>query len=73
MLGLAGALTVLFELSIQIARLHDRKKDRERADEGWDQLDDDEAAPFSYTPSTVDDEPAAPTASGGRSATDDIT
>ncbi|MEU8638572.1 twin-arginine translocase subunit TatC [Amycolatopsis sp. NPDC048633] len=73
MLGLAGALTVLFELSIQIARLHDRKKERERSDEGWDQLDDDEAAPFEYTPSKIDDEPSAPTASGGRSSTDDIT
>jgi sec-independent protein translocase protein TatC len=73
MLGLAGALTVLFELSIQIARLHDRKKDKLRADEGWDQLADDEAAPFEYTPSKVDDEPTTPTASGGRSSTDDVT
>ena len=65
---------MLFELSIQLARIHDRKKDRERADEGWDQLDDDEAAPFDYTPSTIDDEPSTPTASGGRSpTTDDIT
>jgi sec-independent protein translocase protein TatC len=73
MLGLAGALTVLFEVAIQLSRLHDRKKDRLRTDEGWDQLSDDEAAPFDYTPSTVDDEPSTPTTSGGRSTTDDIT
>jgi len=73
MLGLAGALTVLFEIAIQLARWHDRKKDRERVDEGWDKLADDEAAPFDYTPSTIDDEPSTPTASGGRSSTDDIT
>ena len=71
MLGLAAALTVLFEISIQLARLHDRKKDRVRADEGWDKLADDEAAPFDYTPSKVDDEPTA--TPGGRSNTDDIT
>ncbi|MCR6482232.1 twin-arginine translocase subunit TatC [Amycolatopsis sp. OK19-0408] len=74
MLGLAGALTVLFEVAIQLARLHDRKKGRLAEDEGWDKLDDDEAAPFNYTPSTIDDEPSTPTASGGRSSgTDDIT
>ncbi|GHF92005.1 MULTISPECIES: twin-arginine translocase subunit TatC [Amycolatopsis] len=73
MLGLAGALTVLFEIAVQMARFHDRKLDKVRADEGWDQLADDEAAPFDYTPSTIDDEPSAPTASGGRSSTDDVT
>ncbi|HKN56276.1 MAG TPA: twin-arginine translocase subunit TatC [Amycolatopsis sp.] len=74
MLGLAAALTFLFEISIQIARFHDRKKDKERAEEGWDQLADDEAAPFDYTPSTIDDEePSTPSASGGRTSTDDVT
>lgn len=71
MLGLAAALTVLFEIAIQLARLHDRKKDRIRGDEGWDKLADDEAAPFDYTPSTADDEPTA--TAGGRSSTDDVT
>ncbi|SEO80848.1 twin-arginine translocase subunit TatC [Amycolatopsis saalfeldensis] len=70
MLGLAAALTVLFEISIQIARFHDRKRDKVRKDEGWDQLADDEAAPFDYTPSTADDEPVA---RGGGNRTDDIT
>jgi sec-independent protein translocase protein TatC len=60
---------VLFEISIQMARFHDRKKDKLRSEEGWDQLADDEAAPFDYTPSTADDGPAA----RGSRSTDDIT
>jgi sec-independent protein translocase protein TatC len=70
MIGLAGALTVLFELAIQIARIHDRRKDKKRKDEGWDQLSDDEAAPFDYTPSTIDEEPSKP---AGKASTDDVT
>jgi sec-independent protein translocase protein TatC len=69
MLGLALALTVLFEIAIQVARLHDRKKDKKREDLGWDNLSPDEAAPFDYTPSSVDE----PSTTGGRSNTDDIT
>ncbi|MGH3433823.1 MAG: twin-arginine translocase subunit TatC [Thermocrispum sp.] len=63
MLALALALTLLFELAIQVTRLHDRKLARERKDLGWDDLTDDEAAPFEYTPSKSD----------GDSRTDDIT
>ncbi|MGW4207327.1 twin-arginine translocase subunit TatC [Lentzea sp. NPDC004789] len=51
MVVLALALTGLFELSIQLARVHDKRKAKQRVDEGWDSLDDDEAAPFEYTPS----------------------
>ncbi|MQA08808.1 MAG: twin-arginine translocase subunit TatC [Pseudonocardiaceae bacterium] len=69
MLALAVALTLLCELAIQLSRLHDRKRDRLRASEGWDDLDDNEAAPFEYTPSEVD-EPATPS---GRSSTEDVT
>ncbi|GAB3743560.1 twin-arginine translocase subunit TatC [Amycolatopsis oliviviridis] len=72
MLGLSGALIVLLELSIQIARFHDRKLDKVREDEGWDKLSDDEAAPFDYTPSTIEDEPST-TAGGKRTNTDDVT
>ena len=35
MLALAGAMTVLFELAMQIARIHDRKKEREAVADGW--------------------------------------
>ncbi|MFC9252066.1 twin-arginine translocase subunit TatC [Amycolatopsis thailandensis] len=72
MLGLSAALIVLLELSIQIARFHDRKLDKDRGTEGWDQLADDEAAPFDYTPTTIDDEPST-TAGGKRTNTDDVT
>lgn len=71
MIALAGALTLLFELALQVTRIHDRKRDRQRQDEGWDQLDEDEAAPFEYTPSTIDDEP--PAKPSAASSTDDVT
>lgn len=67
MLALAGALTLLFELAIQIARVHDRRKERTRRDEGWDNLADDEAAPFDYTPSTLHEE------TPGKPTTEDVT
>ncbi|CAL9524543.1 Sec-independent protein translocase protein TatC [Actinosynnema sp. ALI-1.44] len=54
MVALAVALTLLFELAIQIARIHDKRAARKRKAEGWDELADDEASPFDYTPSAVD-------------------
>ncbi|MBK1782956.1 twin-arginine translocase subunit TatC [Prauserella cavernicola] len=71
MLALAGALTLLFEFALQLTRLHDRRLDRKRGTEGWDELADDEAAPFEYTPSSVDDE--QPAKQGKSANTDDIT
>jgi sec-independent protein translocase protein TatC len=74
MLGLACALTVLFEIAIQVSRFHDRRKEKLRAAEGLANLDDDEAAPFDYTPAPIDDEPSATSTSGkGKPSTDDIT
>jgi sec-independent protein translocase protein TatC len=40
MLALSGAMTVLFELAVQIARIHDRKKDRQAVEEGWGDPED---------------------------------
>ena len=54
MVALALALALLFEMAIQIARLHDKRQAKLRAAEGWDALDDDEAAPFNYVPSDAD-------------------
>ncbi len=70
MLALAGALVVLFELAVQVCRLHDRKLVKQRKDLGWDELADDEAAPFDYAPSTAD---GGDTTAAGKSRTDDVT
>ncbi|MGB3304412.1 twin-arginine translocase subunit TatC [Gordonia sp. (in: high G+C Gram-positive bacteria)] len=44
MLALAGALTILLELSIQIARLNDRRKANKNPD--WMDVPDDQASPL---------------------------
>lgn len=54
MVVLALALSVLFEMAIQISRVHDKRKAKLRAAEGLDELDDDEAAPFNYVASDDD-------------------
>ena len=54
MTALAAALTLLFEIAIQLARLHDRNVARRRADEGWDALDPDQPSPLDTTPTPLD-------------------
>lgn len=54
MIVLAIALSLLFEMAIQLARIHDKRQAKLRKAEGWDALDDNEAAPFDYTPSDAD-------------------
>ena len=58
MTALALALTALFELAIQIARVHDRRKARLRAAEGWDEWDPDQPSPISTAPSALDTHPS---------------
>ena len=38
-------MTVLFELAVQIARIHDRKKDRQAVAEGWGDPEDYDLEP----------------------------
>ncbi|GAA5155001.1 MULTISPECIES: twin-arginine translocase subunit TatC [Amycolatopsis] len=70
MLGLAGALTVLNEIAIQIARVHDRRKERAASESEWANVPDDQPAPFDYTPTKIDEEPAE---KAGHGSTDDVT
>ena len=52
MLALAGALTILLEMAIQIAHLHDYRKAR-RQDAEWGDVSDDEASPIGSPTSSV--------------------
>jgi sec-independent protein translocase protein TatC len=56
MLALAGGLTLLLEVAVQISRVNDRRRAKARQDEGWDGLGDDEASPMP-TPEPLSDEP----------------
>ncbi|WP_344990168.1 twin-arginine translocase subunit TatC [Tsukamurella soli] len=61
MVALAAALIVLFEIAVQFARIHDRRK--ARSAESWAGYSDDEATPLDTTPVTVG--AAAPVGSAG--------
>jgi sec-independent protein translocase protein TatC len=56
MCALAGGLTLLLEIAVQISRVHDNRKARERVEDGWEGLDDDEASPMPAA-EPVPDEP----------------
>ena len=58
MMALALALTLLFEVAIQVARLNDRRRAKRRIDEGWDTWDPDAPSPIDTSPSRI--EPPAP-------------
>jgi sec-independent protein translocase protein TatC len=58
MIALAGALTLLFEMAIQVARISDKRKAKRRAAEGWDSWDPDMPSPIDTSPSRI--EPPAP-------------
>lgn len=59
MLALAFALIVLFEAAVLIARAHDRAVARRQAEQGWEDLDPDEASTLNHKVEPVSkDEPA---------------
>lgn len=63
MLALALSLTVLFEMAVQVARVHDKRKARRRVDEGWDSWNDNEASPLPDDPDPL--APAGPSTGPG--------
>ncbi|MGF7120717.1 sec-independent protein translocase protein TatC [Rhodococcus sp. AG1013] len=72
MLVLAGALTVLFEVAVQVARLNDKRKARAES-EAWGALDDEEASTIS-APTAVDGvTPVEPASAAPRPASQDYT
>jgi sec-independent protein translocase protein TatC len=80
MLALSVALVVLFELAIQLARLNDRRRARQRAAEGWDDWDPDAPSPIDTspsridtTPSRIDDPEPVPATSPEKQRLDDVT
>jgi sec-independent protein translocase protein TatC len=58
MTALALALVLLFEIAIQFARVHDKRKAKQRAAEGWDDWDPDAPSPIDTAPSAIDTTPS---------------
>jgi sec-independent protein translocase protein TatC len=61
MVALAGAMCLLFEISVQFARVHDRRKAARQVgtEEDYSQLDDDETSPLEHKVAG-DEEPSPP-------------
>ncbi len=77
MMALAAALVLLFEIAIQITRLHDGRRARQRAVEGWDEWDPDAPSPIDTTPSAIDTNPSVldttPSPAEAKQRLDDVT
>ena len=69
MVALGAAMVVLFELAVQISRIHDGRKAKRLAAEDAVELDPDQPSPLDHTPDPV--EPGAP--SDARAGWDDVT
>jgi sec-independent protein translocase protein TatC len=69
MVALGAAMGVLFEVAVQLARIHDRRKRKREEAEELAGLDDDEPSPVDYSSEPVEATPA----SDVRSGYDDVT
>jgi sec-independent protein translocase protein TatC len=72
MIVLAVAMSLLFEVAVQIARIHDRKKDRQAVVDGWGDPEDYDLDPDDKKLQKMRAEKAAADAAGTTS-TDDVT
>jgi len=54
MIALAVALTLLFEIAIQVARFNDGRKAKRRVAEGWDEWDPDSPSPIGTAATAID-------------------
>ncbi|AHH96425.1 twin-arginine translocase subunit TatC [Kutzneria viridogrisea] len=67
---LAGALTVLFELAVQLSRLNDRRK---KTEDDWSELSDDEASPLDLSTHPEQPTPESQLAAEAKQRYDDAT
>jgi sec-independent protein translocase protein TatC len=70
MIALGVAMAVLFELAVQLSRIHDRRKLKREEAEGLSGLDDDEPSPIDYDADPVE---ATPTSDVRPRGFDDVT
>lgn len=82
MVALAIAMSLLFELSVQVARIHDKRKAKRMAgtEEDYSNLDDDDVSPLNLDDHPEDEQPSAtpatpssPTAKDKPTSYDDVT